>query len=280
MTDPIALLSTRRILAVIAALACVAAMSASPAAMADDPAAPIVARVTEQLAAAYPNTPFRDVKPSPLPGIYEVTMGDNVAYTDGTGRYFLFGHLFDMQKQVDLTQQHVDQGYKTRFPAALLDQAIKTVHGNGRRVVAIFSDPDCPYCHQLEEQLALVDNVTIYTFLYPLESIHPEAMTKAIRIQCAPDPARAWHDWMTQRVLPPLVACKHPINDNLVLGSRLGVTGTPTLIAQDGRMLPGAVSATQLNAWLDAGQPDAAAAPAAPAAVAASSAQAAKGAAQ
>lgn len=280
MTDPIDFLTARRLQVAISGLVCAAAILASPAAMADDAAAPAVARVTEQLAAAYPNTPFRDVKPSPLPGIYEVTMGDNVAYTDGTGRYFLFGHLFDMQKQVDLTQQHVDQGYKTRFPAALLDHAIKTVHGNGRRVVAIFSDPDCPYCHQLEEQLALVDNVTIYTFLYPLESIHPDAMTKAIRIQCAPDPARAWHDWMTQRVLPPLAACKHPINDNLVLGSRLGVTGTPTLIAQDGRMLPGAVSATQLNAWLDAGQPDPAAASATSAEFAPPSAQAAQGAVQ
>lgn len=232
-----------------AAITCLVPLLARSAS-ADDSAA----RVGQQLSAAYPNTPFRDVKPAPLPGLYEVTMGNNVAYTDSTGRYFLFGHLYDMQDQVDMTEQRLKEGYKTRFPAAVLDHAIKTVHGNGGRVVAIFSDPDCPYCHELEQQLALVDNVTIYTFLYPLESIHPDAMTKAIRIQCAPDPAKAWQDWMTASVLPPLQACHHTIADNLVLGSRLGVVGTPTLIAQDGRMLPGAVSATQLNAWLDAGQ--------------------------
>ena len=58
---------------------------------------------------------------------------------------------------------------------------------------------------------------------------------------------------MTESRLPPLGSCHHPINDNIVLGSRLGVTGTPTIIAEDGRMLPGAVSAAQLSAWLDAG---------------------------
>ncbi|WP_256254298.1 DsbC family protein [Burkholderia ubonensis] len=210
--------------------------------------------VAAHLGSLYPNTPFRDVKPAPVAGLYEVTMGQNIAYTDASGQYFLFGHLFDMQNQVDLTEQTQAQGYKTQFPAQFLDHAIKTVHGNGRRVVAIFSDPDCPYCRAIEKELQRVDNVTIYTFLYPLESIHPGATNKSIRIQCATDPAQAWRDWMTSNRLPPLVACHHPINDNLVLGSWLGVTGTPTLIAEDGRMLPGAVSSTQLEAWLNAGQ--------------------------
>ncbi|MDR6503850.1 thiol:disulfide interchange protein DsbC [Burkholderia ambifaria] len=216
-------------------------------------------QVADHLTAIYPKTPFRDIKPAPLPGLYEVSMGENVAYTDSTGRYFLFGHLYDMQDQVDITEQRKAQGYKTRFPAAVLNHAIRTVHGDGQRVLAVFSDPNCPYCHQLEQQLAMVDNVTIYTFLYPLESRHPDAMTKSIRIQCSPDPAKAWKEWMTENRLPPLVSCHHPINDNIVLGSRLGITGTPTIIAEDGRMLPGAVSAAQLNAWLDAGTSTAAA---------------------
>ncbi|WGS45748.1 DsbC family protein [Burkholderia sp. JSH-S8] len=228
----------------------VGVLAASTFAASDDDSQSVAAH----LASLYPNTPFRDVKPAPVAGLYEVTMGQNIAYTDASGQYFLFGHIFDMQNQVDLTEQTQAQSYKTRFPAQFLDHAIKFVHGNGKRVVAIFSDPDCPYCGDLEKQLQRVDNITIYTFLFPLESRHPGATNKSIRIQCASDPAKAWRDWMTSKRLPPLVACHHPINENLVLGSRLGVTGTPTLIAEDGRMLPGAVSATQLEAWLNAGQ--------------------------
>ncbi|KGX17215.1 DsbC family protein [Burkholderia pseudomallei] len=242
--------SRGRVRLLVAALATTLAY-ASTVCAADDTVA--AQQVSDRLAATYPKTPFRDVKPAPLPGLYEVSMGETVAYTDSTGRYFLFGHLYDMQDQVDITEQRKAQGYKTRFPAAVLNHAIKTVRGNGQRVLAVFSDPDCPYCHQLEQQLAMVDNVTIYTFLYPLESLHPDAMTKSIRIQCSADPAKAWREWMTESRLPPLVSCHHPINDNIVLGSRLGITGTPTIIAEDGRMLPGAVSAAHLSAWLDAG---------------------------
>jgi thiol:disulfide interchange protein DsbC len=103
--------------------------------------------------------------------------------------------------------------------------------------------------------LARLDNVTIYTFLYPLESIHPEAKTKSISVWCSPDRAKAWAQAVHAGSVPKLVACNNPINDNLVLGSRLGVVGTPTIIALDGRVLPGAVPAERLDQWLNAAKP-------------------------
>ena len=92
--------------------------------------------------------------------------------------------------------------------------------------------------------------MTIYTFLYPLETLHPEAKTKSIAVWCAPDKAKAWSALMMAGVTPTLQACNNPINDNLVLGSKLGVVGTPTLIALDGRTLPGAAPADKIDQWL------------------------------
>ena len=176
----------------------------------------------------------------------------SVAYTDDSGRYFIFGHLFDMKEQVDLTAQRRVDSRKVEFPSQFLANAIKTVKGDGSRVVAVFSDPDCPYCKKLEGELARLDNVTIDTFLYPLEQIHPEAKTKSIAVWCAADRQQAWSQMVLTGSAPKLVACNNPVNDNLVLGSRLGVTGTPTLIALDGRLLPGAVPAEKLDQWLNA----------------------------
>ena len=200
-------------------------------------------QIAERFKAMYPRTNFREVRKAQVKGLYEVVMGDNIAYTDEAGRYFIFGHLFDLQEQVDLTAQRRVEARKADFPTPFLQNAIKTVKGNGARVVAIFSDPDCLYCRQLEGELARLDNVTIYTFLYPLESLHPEAKTKAVAVWCASDRQAAWTQTVLTGTPPKLVACTNPVNDNLVLGSRLGIVGTPTLIAFDGRVLPGAAPA-------------------------------------
>lgn len=211
--------------------------------------------VVDKFKAMYPKTAFKEIRKSPVSGLYEVVMGENIAYTDESGRYFIFGHLFDMQRQVDLSAQRILDSKKTEYPAQYLAQAIKWVKGDGSRSMAVFSDPDCPYCKQLEVELARLDNVTIYTFLYPLESLHPEAKTKAVSVWCSPNRAKAWSDLMLAGIKPKLLACNNPVNDNLVLGSRLGVVGTPTLIAADGRVLPGSAPAEKIDQWLTPGNP-------------------------
>ncbi len=209
-----------------------------------------------ELKALYPNTIINSVRPSNIKGVYEVVMGRNIAYTDGSGRYFLFGHLFDMQKQIDLTADRYTQTEQTEkgqreFPKADLNNAIKRVKGNGQRVLALFSDPDCPYCKKIESELDRLDNITLYTFLYPLESLHPQAKQKAISVWCASDKLSAWQAWITTDKLPPEKDCQHPLEANLALGKKLNISGTPTLIAEDGRVLVGASSAEKIEAWLN-----------------------------
>ena len=198
----------------------------------------------------YPNTQVTSVSASVLPGLFEVVMGKNIAYTDASGRYFLFGHLFDMPAQHDLTADRKEQLQRIDFAALPLTDAIKTVHGNGSRVLAVFSDPDCPYCKRLEPELAKINDVTIYTFLMPLTQLHPNARTNAISVWCAADRAKAWEQFMLRGQTTTSRACANPVDRNVALGERLQINGTPTMIAADGRMLPGAASAEQIEAWL------------------------------
>jgi hypothetical protein len=152
--------------------------------------------MTARLKQMYPATRIERVDPSEIPALYEVVMGQNVAYTDASGRYFVFGHLFDMQTQRDLTAERLEKQQRVAFSELPFADAIKTVRGNGERVLAVFSDPDCPYCQRLESELEKLDNLTLYTFAYPLESLHPEAKDKAVSVWCAPDRARAWAELM------------------------------------------------------------------------------------
>lgn len=211
----------------------------------------------EVLRLRYPSTKFTDAKESGLPGIYEVTMGRNIAYTDRDGRLFLFGHLFDMTTQRDLTAERQEAANRLDFDSLPLGDAIKTVRGNGGKVVAVFSDPDCPYCRKLEQELGKVDDITVYTFLMPLVQLHPQAKDKSVAVWCANDRSAAWQSVITQDTKGILEAaadskggCEHPVDRNLALAARLGINGTPTLIAGDGRMKSGALPAEEISGWL------------------------------
>ena len=202
----------------------------------------------------YPATQFTGVRKTDIDGIFEVDMGKNIGYTNREGRLFIFGHIFDMKSQQDLTAQRLDALNVVDFTQLPLLDAIQTVRGNGSRKLALFSDPDCPYCKRLEAELLKLDNVTIYTFLYPLEGLHPDSIKKAKSIWCSGDKQKAWRDFMTGGgQLHEKTDCEHPIDRNLQLGQKLGINGTPTLIARDGRVMPGAASIEQIEKWLGKG---------------------------
>lgn len=215
---------------------------ASLAAAAD----PDAIAMLEKLKALYPATQWSSVARTPLPGVYEAVMGDNVAYVGSDGRHFLFGHLFDMRTQIDLTagklaaqssgHDAADALPNTSFASLPLSDAIKRVKGSGARVVAVFSDPNCQYCKLLDDELAKLDDVTIYTFLLPWVS---------------PDRSAAEATWA--RAHPERAQDTAVLDRNLRLAAQVGLRGTPLLIATDGRVSEGAKRAAELDAWLNAG---------------------------
>lgn len=221
----------------------------SMTAMADQVADPSIAAFTTKLKQLYPKTTFNSISQTPVQGIYEVVMGKNVAYVEGTGRYFLFGHLYDMQLQQDLTEGKKVEASSIDFAALPMKDAIITVKGNGTHKIAVFSDPDCPYCKRFEETLAQMNDVTVYTYLFPIDSLHPEARRKSIAVWCAKDRVKAWDDLML-RGISSTAECENPVARNIELAAKLGINGTPTIILGNGRLIPGAVSLAQLNSML------------------------------
>jgi thiol:disulfide interchange protein DsbC len=214
-------------------------------------AAPDELALLERLKRLYPATQWTTVTRTPISGVYEVVMGPNLAYVGSDARHFLFGHLFDMRTQTDLTAVRlagVGRGAAAGaedlrpvdFDALPLADAIRTVRGSGARVLAVFSDPNCPYCRILDRELARLDDVTLYTFLLPW---------------VGPDRTAAQAAWA--QAVPARAQDTAVLDRNLSLAARVGLRGTPLLIAADGRTREGTATAAELDAWLDAGaQPD------------------------
>ncbi len=213
-------------------------------------------RLMEDLRKRFPKTEFTAIHDTEIPDIFEVWMGQNVAYVSPRNpRYFVLGRVFDTETLRDVTGPKIarvqaKQGEPPPIDigALPLKDAIKTVRGTGERMLVVFSDPACPYCQRLEPELAKLKDVTVYTFLLPFQG----AQTPAA-IWCAPDRQQAWQRYMSaaDRALPvPSATCEHPLDRNLALARRLDVNGTPAVLFADGSRLSGYAQAPELEARL------------------------------
>ena len=188
------------------------------------------------------------VTKTPYLGLYEVHVGTEIIYTDAKMSYIFSGSIIDAKTMQNLTQKRLSELNAISWNDLPLDAAFKTVRGNGKRILAVFVDPNCPYCKRFEKELVNVDNITVYTFLFPILS--QDSQQKAQAIWCSADKSKAWSDWMLNGKVPASASCETPIAKNLAFARENNITGTPTLIFANGQRVPGAVSAEQLEKML------------------------------
>jgi thiol:disulfide interchange protein DsbC len=194
------------------------------------------------------------IQPAPL-GLYEVRFrvpsGVRVVYTDANATHIFRGQIYDTSTDRDLTEERVRKLNAIKFDALPLDQAVKIQRGNGKRVMAMFSDPYCPACKQFEKTLAQVDDITIYVFMFPV--IRPELADHSKAVWCSQDRATAWLDVALRGNSPKAApSCANPVEKNVQLGRVLGVNSTPTIILGNGERITGGLSKADLVEVLDA----------------------------
>jgi len=212
------------------------------------------ADIRKAIQAKFRDTPVESVSKTPFSGIYEVVLGGRILYTDEKGSFVFIGNLIDLRGsgERDLTEERSAQLAAQALKQSV-DLAIKRVRGNGRRVVYTFEDPNCGWCRKFHVELGKLNNVTIYTFLWPILS--PDSEEKAKLVWCAKDRVKAWDDVMTRgnvQVQEAGKGCATPIEKNLALAKRFGARGTPAVYLADGRQVGGYVAADKLEEALAA----------------------------
>lgn len=184
---------------------------------------------------------------TPYAGLYEVRIGADILYTDAKVKYLFVGRVLDAKTHKDYTKERVDEFNKIKFSELPLDSALKTVKGNGKRVIAVFEDPNCGYCKRFRQTLNGMDNITVYTFMYNILS--EDSAVKSKNVWCSPDRSKAWDEWMLNGKAPAAAPanCTTPNEKIFELGRKLKITGTPTIFFSDGTRIPGAVDAKALE---------------------------------
>ena len=243
-----------RALAIGIALACAPlafAQNASTAplkATAEAAASPEAAAIRKALEQKFPGAQITLVAKSGYLGLYEVMLDDNLVYTDPSAAYVFVGSLYDTATKQNLTEARSRKLNRVAVDKLPYELAFKRVKGDGSRKLVIFSDADCPFCHRLESEIKGLDNVTIYTFLFPIDQLHPNAAQKSRQIWCSADKAKAWDTFFASGKLPDNKGdCGDPVAKTQALGNSLHINATPTLIFADGTMIPGALPLPQLE---------------------------------
>jgi thiol:disulfide interchange protein DsbC len=211
--------------------------------------------IRESFAKNLPEAQVGAITKLPQSGLYQVVVnGINIAYTDENGEVGFFGTLMEMKSKTNLTQQAKDNIIAVDFSKLPLDKAFVKVKGTGARKLAVFSDPECPFCQQLEKELQGVNDVTIYTFLFPITELHPDAMRKAELVWCAKDKAQAWDDMMLNKKEPANgdTKCATPIKEIAELAPKFWINGTPGIIFSNGKLVAGALPQQRIEEQLKA----------------------------
>ena len=186
-------------------------------------------------------------------GLYEVYVEGQVIYTDEKVSTLLFGQIVDTKTMKNVTAERMQKLTAIRFSDLPFALAVKQVRGDGKRVFATFEDPNCGYCKRLAKDIAKLDNVTIYTFLYPILS--PDSLEKSNQIWCANDRAKAWNEWMIDGKAPASKGdCDTTaVRKSLEAGRKLAINGTPTIFFADGERIPGAIPFAKIEEKLAQG---------------------------
>ena len=207
------------------------------------------AAIRKNLAERMPDFPKIDeVTKTPIPGLWEVRIGNDLLYTDEQGNHLIQGTLFDTKAKINLTDKRIAKLTAIDFDQLPLKDATVVKQGTGARKMAVFADPNCGYCKRFERDLLTVKDVTVYTFLYPV--LGPDSNDKSRSIWCSKDAQKTWRAWMIDGATPAKVtgSCDTAaIERNSAFGRKYRINGTPAIFFEDGQRVPGAMPAADVE---------------------------------
>jgi len=236
------------------ALACI---GVAVAALATEPAKPVAKSddIRVQLAKKLPGAKPEDVRPTPMPGIYEIAIGSSVAYISADGKYLISGDLFEIATKTNLTEERRAQG-RVQTLAGISDGdtiVFGPASSSTKHTITVFIDVDCGYCRKLHSEIAELNKLGIrvrYT-AYPRSGPGSSSWAKMETVWCSKDRRDALTRAQLDEEIGNAKCGTTPVANQYKLGGDLGVNGTPAIFTEDGDYIGGYLPPQKLAEYLD-----------------------------
>lgn len=217
--------------------------------LADEPIPPeLMTRITGLVPGAEPSR----VSASPIPGLYEVVFGPTIVYVSGDGRYMMQGDMVDLDTRKNLTETTRNGARRDAMDGLSEDEMVVYEPKDVKHTITVFTDVDCGYCQKLHQEMSELNDLGIKVryLAFPRAGLKSESYKKIVSVWCADNPLQAMTDVKAGRAVPNK-DCENPVAEHYALGQTIGISGTPTIVLQDGEVLPGYVPAKRLAKGLD-----------------------------
>ncbi len=203
--------------------------------------------IRQALAKSMPSVKVGSVKPSEISGLYEVTVGGNIIYASGDGKYLIQGHLVDVAARTDLTEEKLGGTRKQALEKLGVDKMIVFKPKTSKYTVSIFTDIDCGYCRKLHSEIDqyMAEGITIQYLFFPRAGKGSDSYHKAVSVWCADD-RKAALTAAKKGDTPPAKICANPVDEHMQLAEDFEVKGTPMIVTEKGNIFPGYLPAKQL----------------------------------
>ncbi len=216
--------------------------------------AAVEAKIRATFKAGRPDLAIASVEESELPGVYAVTLQSGpVLYSSADGRFFIAGDLYELGPQgIENVAERKLMPQRAELLAAVKrdDMIIFSPEGETRGAIYVFTDVDCGYCQKLHREVPQLNakGIEVRYLAYPRAGLQSPTYAKMLSAWCADDRNEAMNILKTRGKVEPKTCDRNPIAAQFQLGARIGVTGTPAIVTESGRLIPGYKPADQLAA--------------------------------
>ncbi|MDG4811889.1 DsbC family protein [Hydrogenovibrio sp. 3SP14C1] len=204
--------------------------------------------IQKKLNQLIPNALAANIKESVIPNLYEVSLGAKIIYMSGDGQYIVNGNIVNLDTRENLTEKALSKVRKTALDKLSANSMIVySAKGSKKRTITVFSDIDCPYCRKLHKEIPALNQagIEVRYMAYPRAGVGSDAYKKAVSVWCAEDSAKAMDDAMTKGQVVSKT-CQNPVQKHMKQAEMFGVTGTPNIVFDSGKMIPGYAPAKEL----------------------------------
>ncbi len=209
--------------------------------------------IRQRLAKTFPDLRSEQISPAPVPGLFEIRIGAQVAYVSADGRFLVRGDIIELGTERNLTELRRGAARLAALDDIGEQRMIVFTPKQVKHTISVFTDIDCGYCRKLHREIEqyLARGIRVRYLFFPRTGPNTESWSKAEAVWCSADRNMALTRAKRGEVLKAPSCGAAPIDQHYALGISFGLQGTPAIITDSGELLPGYVPAAELAAHLD-----------------------------